>query len=138
MNDIKEYELLIDEKPAKHFVYEAERINKFIEDNDISPAAMLGYLNDFAYIVKTLNKRYADDVRFEYLSYALGDSVFHGWDGKSEPMQNMSKIVDMIEDRIAEIYALALCGAGYKMEITQNPNGTKDGKYVKIHDESED
>lgn len=98
------------------FQYKYDSMKSVIENSQVQPAAMLGYLHNFAYIVRFLNNLYHTDTNFSYLSYDLTEAMWHGWTAESPQMQNMSKIVNMIEEKMAEIFALALVGAGYTLE----------------------
>lgn len=99
-----------------NFKYSAEKINKLIEEYNLSPARMYGVYNDLNKLKPVIEKIY--DEHIFWLSYWKGECGFHGWDWSEDNgrMKDMAIITDGITEKFLEIYALILSGLGEKID----------------------
>ena len=97
------------------FEYSAKKINRLIEEYNLSPVVMGGVHDDLKKLKPIVEKIY--DEHIFNLSYWENECPYHGWDWSKDngKMKNMAIITDEITKKFLEIYALILSGLGEKL-----------------------
>lgn len=121
-HDIYEGKCLKVQRNIRHsFEYQEDKVNKIIDELNLSPVAMQGFYNDLVELKEALDNIIGTTEYF-YLGYALGEVWYH-WPQTSENIKkvdNMRKIMNGIKEHMMLVYSYILAGLGERLDEGQN------------------
>ena len=120
-HDIYESNVLIAQRNIRPpFEYQEEKVNKIVDELNLTPVKMRGTHNDLVGLKEALDNIIGTTEYF-YLDYVLGEVWYH-WPQTPENIKevdNMRKILTGIKENMMLVYAYILAGLGERLHETR-------------------